>query len=250
MAENKKQEFLRELGEKLSEGLGEQEIMSQLQYYAGYIDGEMARGKTMDEAVEDLGEPILIARTILEAPREEDLFFGRAVQSQSDAYAEGNYQGENQISTDEIRAAVRADVPLGEAIPPEVEEEIKEEREEEERQEEERRQEAGGQQAKRPEESRAEATRAEAPTKKPQERPTGQEEPEMEIHKGEPVKTGLFRDGNGHFRWDLFAVILTAALFFAGVLYLAVKVLSALGPVLVAVLAAAVVIYLIIRKKS
>lgn len=110
-----KQEFLSALGEKLKEGMTSAQIISQVRYYEGYIDGEIAKGKTEEEAVADLGDPILIARNILESPREEvDSIFGPSVEDQEDAYEEGSYQGENQHSEEEVRQAVREDVPLGE----------------------------------------------------------------------------------------------------------------------------------------
>lgn len=110
-----KQEFLSALGEKLKEGMTSAQIISQVRYYEGYIDGEIAKGKTEEEAVADLGDPILIARNILESPREEvDSIFGSSVEDQEDAYEEGSYQGENQHSEEEVRQAVREDVPLGE----------------------------------------------------------------------------------------------------------------------------------------
>ena len=89
-----RQEFINALGAKLCEELPPAEVSSQIQYYQGYLDGEIARGRSEEEAVEALGDPHLIAKTIIESPRQETLFGGG--QSQADAYFEGAYQAENE----------------------------------------------------------------------------------------------------------------------------------------------------------
>lgn len=90
-----KKEFIEALALKLSEELDAAETASQIRYYEGYLDGEVARGHTEEEAVEALGDPNLIAKTIIEMPR-EDGFFGRTVPSESDSYYEGAFQAENE----------------------------------------------------------------------------------------------------------------------------------------------------------
>ena len=90
------------MGAKLSEEFSTAEVLSQIQYYQGYIDGEMRKGKTEEEILDELGDPMLIAKTILESPR-EDSSYGY-VRSQQDAYDEGAYQGEYQKSAEDIKA--------------------------------------------------------------------------------------------------------------------------------------------------
>ena len=97
-----RQEFISTLGAKLSEEFSTAEVLSQIQYYQGYIDGEMRKGKTEEEILDELGDPMLIAKTILESPR-EDSSYGY-VRSQQDAYDEGAYQGEYQKSAEDIKA--------------------------------------------------------------------------------------------------------------------------------------------------
>ncbi len=99
-----KHEFLQELANKLSEEMSPTEVMREIRYYEGYIDGDMARGKSEDEATSDLGSPILIARNILESPREETDAFQLFPEAEAeDAYNEGSYQGENHLTDEEVR---------------------------------------------------------------------------------------------------------------------------------------------------
>lgn len=61
----KKTEFLKEMGNKLQESMTRQEIEEQVRYYSDYIDSEVTKGKRESEVLEELGDPILIARNIL-----------------------------------------------------------------------------------------------------------------------------------------------------------------------------------------
>lgn len=77
-----KSEFLTALAEKLAEDLPAEAVAQELRYYEGYIDGEIGRGLDEETVTNGLGDPILIARNIAEAPRE-------AVAYRGDAYEEG-----------------------------------------------------------------------------------------------------------------------------------------------------------------
>ncbi len=61
-----KEEFLRELRKKLEEEMTPGEIEEQIRYYSGYIDGEKEKGKTEGEITAELGDPVLLARTLLD----------------------------------------------------------------------------------------------------------------------------------------------------------------------------------------
>ena len=52
--------------QKLTGELDEHTVGKTLRYYSEYIDSEMRKGKTEKEVLEDLGSPLLIARTILD----------------------------------------------------------------------------------------------------------------------------------------------------------------------------------------
>ena len=87
-----KEEFLNALGNKLSEDLSGSEIASELRYYEGYIDAEVSRGKSEEEATEQLGDPILIARNIVESPRNS---YGYREATYEQGYEEATYQQAN-----------------------------------------------------------------------------------------------------------------------------------------------------------
>lgn len=90
-----KEEFLNALANKLSEDLSGAEIASELRYYEGYIDAEVSRGKSEEEATEQLGDPILIARNIVESPRNS---YGYREATYEQGYEEATYQQANTES--------------------------------------------------------------------------------------------------------------------------------------------------------
>ena len=59
-----KEEFLQILRNKLSNTMPQSEVESQVDYYSAYINGELRKGKTEEEIIEELGDPALIARTL------------------------------------------------------------------------------------------------------------------------------------------------------------------------------------------
>lgn len=64
-----KREFLQKLKEYLSYELPESYVDSNVRYYSDYIDNEVKNGRKRDEVLEDLGDPQLIARTIIDAAK-------------------------------------------------------------------------------------------------------------------------------------------------------------------------------------
>lgn len=60
-----KREFLEVLGGRLAEELPRSMVISQLQYYEDYIDGELAKGRKLADVMEELGDPVMIAHTII-----------------------------------------------------------------------------------------------------------------------------------------------------------------------------------------
>lgn len=69
-----KAEFLEMMEQKLTGELDEHTVGKTLRYYSEYIDSEMRKGKTEQEVLEDLGSPLLIARTILDTQGNETAF--------------------------------------------------------------------------------------------------------------------------------------------------------------------------------
>jgi hypothetical protein len=61
-----KYEFLNILKEALEGEVSQETINENINYYSNYIDGEMSKGKSETEILQQLGEPRLIAKTIIE----------------------------------------------------------------------------------------------------------------------------------------------------------------------------------------
>lgn len=61
-----KEEFLRVLREKLTGEMDEQQILSHIRYYDQYISDKAVNGKSEEAVIEMLGDPRLIARTLIE----------------------------------------------------------------------------------------------------------------------------------------------------------------------------------------
>lgn len=61
-----KQEFLHELEKSLRGKVDEDELKRQTEYYSSYIKSETDSGKTEEEVLIKLGDPRLIARTIVQ----------------------------------------------------------------------------------------------------------------------------------------------------------------------------------------
>lgn len=60
-----KQEFLEGLRRSLTGGLEPQEVNDHVRYYSEYIESQIRMGKTEEEIMNSLGEPRLIAKTLL-----------------------------------------------------------------------------------------------------------------------------------------------------------------------------------------
>ena len=89
-----KQEFLDALAAKLSEEItNPAEVADQVSYYEGYIDSEIANGKDEETVTGELGDPILIARNILESPGSDRRDYSTS--SYEQGRAEAQYQREN-----------------------------------------------------------------------------------------------------------------------------------------------------------
>lgn len=62
-----KQEFLDELKEALSREVSPESMMDSYRYYAAYIEDAVNAGKNEEQVIEELGSPLLIARSIIAA---------------------------------------------------------------------------------------------------------------------------------------------------------------------------------------
>ena len=59
-----RRQFLDELQRALSSDLAPQYIQENIEYYNNYIRSEIAKGRTEDEVLDELGDPWILARTI------------------------------------------------------------------------------------------------------------------------------------------------------------------------------------------
>lgn len=91
-----KNEFLDTLARVLNRELSESEVRSNIRYYEGYIDQQTAGGRSEAEVLRELGDPRLIARTILQVDQQrEEAQDGYA----SDAYDAQTVYTENSDGT-------------------------------------------------------------------------------------------------------------------------------------------------------
>ena len=67
-----RQEFLDTLGRTLRRELPEQEVMDNLRYYEDYVDRQVMEGKSESQVLSELGDPRLIARTILQVDQHKE----------------------------------------------------------------------------------------------------------------------------------------------------------------------------------
>lgn len=98
-----KQEFVNRLRLALSGALPEALVTDHVNYYRDYIEAEMAKGQTEAHVLGTLGDPRLIARTILQTSQVE-------AESQNTGGYDNNYTGENSSYRDVVNRSGRSDV--------------------------------------------------------------------------------------------------------------------------------------------
>ena len=62
-----KSKFLKELRDVLSNEVSAQAVRENVDYYSQYIDDEIRKGRTEKEVMDELGDPWVIAKTIIDA---------------------------------------------------------------------------------------------------------------------------------------------------------------------------------------
>ena len=89
-----KEEFLQELGEALAGDVPEAVIRDNLSYYGSYLSQEMAKGRSVDEIVMEIGEPFIVAKTIIEHCEASGECAGEnGGGNRNGAYSDGGSQG-------------------------------------------------------------------------------------------------------------------------------------------------------------
>lgn len=103
----KKQEFMKELRESLYHEVSDQEYTNSIQYYSDYIDEAIASGQAEEEIIEQLGNPRLLAKTIIDVK-------GNQTRDNADdfVYQEGREFKEEDPSQKVRRQWYHKDIPI------------------------------------------------------------------------------------------------------------------------------------------
>jgi len=94
-----KEEFLKGLEEALSGEVPVSVIRDNLNYYNSYISQEMAKGRTVEEIAAEIGEPRIVARTIIDSCEAA----GETVENGYESYESSGYSGSYSQETYEDR---------------------------------------------------------------------------------------------------------------------------------------------------
>lgn len=71
-----KQEFIEKLQRTLAGGLSSDKVADNVRYYQDYIESEIQKGNTEEEVLSQLGDPRLLAKSIIEANKRAGASFG------------------------------------------------------------------------------------------------------------------------------------------------------------------------------
>ncbi len=71
-----KREFIEKLQRTLAGGLSSGQVAENIRYYQDYIEAEMQKGNTEEEVLSRLGDPRLLAKSIIEANKRAGASFG------------------------------------------------------------------------------------------------------------------------------------------------------------------------------
>lgn len=71
-----REEFIDKLQRALAGGLNSSQVAENVRYYQEYIDSEMRRGRSEAEVMGQLGDPRLLAKSIIEANKRAGMSYG------------------------------------------------------------------------------------------------------------------------------------------------------------------------------
>ena len=91
-------EFTDKLQHALAGGLGSSKVAENVRYYREYIDVEIRKGRSEEEVLESLGDPRLLAKSIIEANKNAGLNEG--TNRNYDEETEGDVYGERTSAAD------------------------------------------------------------------------------------------------------------------------------------------------------
>ena len=81
-----KREFLDKMREALSNDLAEPAVRENIEYYDVYMTDELERGRSEEELVEEMGDPWMIARTIIDISEPEDMKLNYVYEEEGQSY--------------------------------------------------------------------------------------------------------------------------------------------------------------------
>ncbi|MCI8307959.1 MAG: DUF1700 domain-containing protein [Lachnospiraceae bacterium] len=105
-----KEQFMEGLGKSLAGKVDDNEYRSQMEFYSSYISSEIAAGKSEEEVVSALGDPRLIAKTILQTySLKDDPIKRQYRESNSGAYGrnEDDYYEKREDGTHRVKRILR-----------------------------------------------------------------------------------------------------------------------------------------------
>lgn len=88
-------EFLEQLKNALGNDLPPQAVQEQMAFYSQYINDELASGKSEEEIMNDLGDPWVLARNIIDAPGASNQGSSAGYNSASGSEYNYNERGQN-----------------------------------------------------------------------------------------------------------------------------------------------------------
>ena len=81
-----KREFLDKMREALSNDLAEPAVRENIEYYDVYMTDEIERGRSEEELVEEMGDPWMIASTIIDISEPEDMKLNYVYEEEGQSY--------------------------------------------------------------------------------------------------------------------------------------------------------------------
>lgn len=89
-----KSDFLASLRSYLNGRISDADVNSNIDYYSAYIDGEISKGRSEEDVMDELGDPSLIARTLIDSvKRQEEGLENEYAQNEDGSYSRmGNGQ--------------------------------------------------------------------------------------------------------------------------------------------------------------
>ena len=98
-----KREFIDKLQRALAGGLNSSQVAENVRYYEEYIDSEIRKGKSEADVMDQLGDPRLLAKSIIEANKRAGASYGsnreydEEVSEDIDGHGPGRNSAENRV---------------------------------------------------------------------------------------------------------------------------------------------------------